>query len=325
MATSIADGAEARAPIDRAWTISFIVTLFAIHIGRMEVDLTFLGLISPAVAVLGDMVIAVIFTLLVINPIYLLWRGPTRWIERRMWRWHLALARGVRARWLARITGGWLHWRMRLAIRMRAGRYSLPTALQQALQTGLPVAAILAATVPVWGMSWYFDTENWAAGMWNSWAESRTDTWREAMVRAVLATNGGVATPATFAVQPEGVGRRFLVHRDRRHRRRRRVAARAARSDPQRRQHVRRALCRRVLRRRVSDRGDEGLRSEVLAAVQGRHETGVRDSRQSRLVRRERSVQRDVSPAGRGAGEHSRQGRGRPARLEHDRTGASRS
>ena len=35
------------------------------------------------------MVIAVLFTLLVINPLYLLWRGPTRWIERRVWRWQL--------------------------------------------------------------------------------------------------------------------------------------------------------------------------------------------------------------------------------------------
>ena len=32
------------------------------------------------------------------------------------------------------------------------------------MQIGLPLAAIIAATVPVWGMSWYFDTENWAAG-----------------------------------------------------------------------------------------------------------------------------------------------------------------
>ena len=40
-----------------------------------------------------------------------------------------------------------------------------------------------AATVPLAGMSWYFDTENWASGMWNSWAASRTDRWREAMVR----------------------------------------------------------------------------------------------------------------------------------------------
>ena len=54
-------------------------------------------------------------------------------------------------------------------------------------------------------MSWYFDTENWAAGMWNSWAESRTDTWRESMVRAVLAPEGGRAGPATFALTPPGV------------------------------------------------------------------------------------------------------------------------
>ena len=65
-----------------------------------------------------------------------------------------------------------------MAIRMRELRYSVPAALECGLQRGLPFAAIIAATVPVWGMSWYFDTENWAAGMWNSWAESRTDTWR---------------------------------------------------------------------------------------------------------------------------------------------------
>ena len=46
-------------------------------------------------------------------------------------------------------------------------------------------SAIIAATVPVWGMSWYFDTENWAAGIWNSWAEERTDTWRAAMAAYV--------------------------------------------------------------------------------------------------------------------------------------------
>ena len=40
---------------------SFIATLFAIHIGRMGTDGTLLGLISPGVAVLGDMFIAVIF------------------------------------------------------------------------------------------------------------------------------------------------------------------------------------------------------------------------------------------------------------------------
>jgi 3',5'-cyclic AMP phosphodiesterase CpdA len=88
---------------------------------------------------------------------------------------------------------------------MRAARYSVPVALNQGLQTGLPIAAIVAATVPVWGMSWYFDTENWAAGMWNSWAASRTDEWREAMVREVITRSGGRATSSTFAVEPQGV------------------------------------------------------------------------------------------------------------------------
>ena len=93
-----------------------------------------------------------------------------------------------------------------MAIRMRELRYSVPATLNHGLQRGLPIAAILAATVPVWGMSWYFDTENWAAGMWNSWAESRTDTWREAMVRAVLAPEGGSAGPRALRVQPPGIG-----------------------------------------------------------------------------------------------------------------------
>ena len=77
------------APIDRAWTLAFIVTLFAIHIGRMSTDLTVLGLMSPAVAVAGDMLVAVLITLLVINPAHMMLARPTRWIERRLWRWHL--------------------------------------------------------------------------------------------------------------------------------------------------------------------------------------------------------------------------------------------
>ncbi len=99
----------------------------------------------------------------------------------------------------------WLRHRLRFAVRMRAARYSIRAALGQALQHGLPLAAVIAATVPVWGMSWYFDTENWAAGMWNSWAESRTDTWRAAMVRAVLADDQIRNEPLPFVVRPPGV------------------------------------------------------------------------------------------------------------------------
>ena len=71
MAAEIEAAERTRAPIDRGWTLSFIATLFAIHIGRMSTDFTLLGLLSPAVAVAGDMLIAVLITLLVINPTYL--------------------------------------------------------------------------------------------------------------------------------------------------------------------------------------------------------------------------------------------------------------
>jgi uncharacterized membrane protein HdeD (DUF308 family) len=208
MATAVADAEQARAPVDRAWTLSFIATLFAIHIGRMSTDLTLLGLVSPAVAVAGDMAIAVLFTLLIINPVYLFWRGRTRRLERWLWRRREERPAGSRTRWrrpVDRSIDVWLRWRLTMAIRIRAVRYSVPATLNFGLQRGLPVAAILAATVPIWGMSWYFDTENWAAGMWNSWAESRTDTWRASMVRAVLAPEGGSAGPATFALTPPGI------------------------------------------------------------------------------------------------------------------------
>ena len=209
LAAGVAAEEESRAPIDRGWVVWFVATLFAIHIGRMSTDFTLLGLASPAVAVLGDMFIAVAITLFVFNPLYLTWRGPTRWIERRLWRRYLVDLRGGRAGWIVRATRAWLRWRLRFAVRMRAARYSIPATLGRGLQTGLPIAAIVAATVPVWGMSWYFDTENWAAGMWNSWAESRTDTWREAMMRAVSAQSGGAARPDLFAVQPPDVAGDF--------------------------------------------------------------------------------------------------------------------
>ena len=54
-------------------------------------------------------------------------------------------------------------------------------------------------------MSWYFDTENWAAGIWNSWAASRTDTWRAAMVRAVVDAGETTLDGRGFMVTPPGL------------------------------------------------------------------------------------------------------------------------
>ena len=206
-AAAAGDAEQSRAPIDRAWILSFIVTLFAIHVGRMRVSPTLLGAFSPAVAVIGDMVIAILVTFLVINPLYLLWRWPTRWLERRAWTWYLKTPREARTSWPRRAAYWLLSWRMLHAVRMRATRYSIPAALSLGLARGLPVAAVVAATVPVWGMSWFFDTENYASGVWNSWAESRADTWREAMVRAVAP--GALGSTDAFALSPPGVAGDF--------------------------------------------------------------------------------------------------------------------
>src|SRR5262249_7398141 len=102
-----------------------------------------------------------------------------------------------------RLLSAWLRYRLRVGIRLREARFSLPAAFSRSLATGLPVAAVIAATVPVWGMSWFFDTENWASGIWNSWAEARTDQWREAMVNAVTA-GAQDDQSKTFAIEPPG-------------------------------------------------------------------------------------------------------------------------
>jgi uncharacterized membrane protein HdeD (DUF308 family)/3',5'-cyclic AMP phosphodiesterase CpdA len=198
----------ARRAVDRGWVQAFLATLFAIHLGRIGLDRSAVGVLSPAVAVLGDMVFALVIAFGLVIPFMLVERRLARPFERRAWQWRLAGPSSPRLvrRWSRRLAEGWLDWRLRLAIRLRLARFSMTAAVGRGLQIGLPFAAILAATVPLWGMSWYFDTENWAAGVWNSWAESRTDTWREAMVRAVVAadTASGKPTPS-FTVNPPGV------------------------------------------------------------------------------------------------------------------------
>jgi uncharacterized membrane protein HdeD (DUF308 family) len=196
---------QVRGPADRRLIVSFVVVLFAIHVARMQPDGTLLGYVAPAIAVLGDMLLATLITLAGVIPIVVGFRGSTRWIERRVWTWYLAPTAAHRR--LHRLAAAWLRLRLRIGMRLREARYSVPAALRRSLLTGLPAAAVIAATVPVWGMSWFFDTENWASGMWNSWAESRTDEWRSAMIAAVAGAAG--VTANTFAVVPAGTSGDF--------------------------------------------------------------------------------------------------------------------
>jgi len=195
-----------RVSADRSWILSLLAVLFVIHVSRMGFDRSALGILSPLVAVSGDVVFALALTYFVIVPSRLLGRRLTRGMERQAWQWVLSAPdRTGLARWSARAVRLGLESRMRFAIRVRAARYSLTSALGRGLQIGLPMAAIIVASVPIWGMSWYFDTENWAAGIWNSWAAQRTDTWREAMVDAVVAGGQTTLDGRGFVVGPAGL------------------------------------------------------------------------------------------------------------------------
>ena len=205
-ADRVAAEESARQALDRGWIWAFIATLFAIHLGRMGFDRSRLGISSPLVAVVGDLFLALVIAFAVVLPLRLLFRRLTRGVERRAWRWCLAGDAGRLGRRLVRAA---LERRLRFSVRLRAARYSARAALDRGLQIGLPWAAIIAAIVPVFGMSWFFDTENWAAGMWNSWAEVRTDTWREAMVRATFEAEKAKPPDEWYSVSPPGAAGDF--------------------------------------------------------------------------------------------------------------------
>lgn len=199
--------AALRAPIDRGWVAAFLATLLAIHAGRMGGDWSLAGLTGPAAAVLGDVVVAVLFTMGAMLPVHLVVQRASHPLERRLWRWWaVTTPAGESGRLLRRGVRALLLSRLRSEMQWQVARLSIPGALGRGVRLGLPFAAIVAATVPVWGMSWYFDTENWAAGIYNSWAETRTDDWRGAMVRAVRAMETAAGRDgADFSVAPPGV------------------------------------------------------------------------------------------------------------------------
>lgn len=204
LANRIAEEETSRSALDWGWILAFVATLFAIHLGRMGLDRSFLGIVSPGFAVFGDLVMALLLAFVLIIPVSVIWRRMTRKLERHAWTWCLAVPVEMQS-WTRRVVQRALAYRLRCSIRLQQARYSFRTALSRGLQIGLPLSAIIAATAPVWGMSWYFDTENWAAGIWNSWAEERTDTWREAMIRSVWDPETGEDPADTFAVHPPGI------------------------------------------------------------------------------------------------------------------------
>jgi len=193
---------ERSARVDQRWIIMFIVLLFFIHLGRMGMDRSALGILSPVVATLGDVVIAIIITYAILAPIRLMMLRFMKNRGSRVWTWITKIRKEERKKISVRtIAEFWLTTRMRAEMRFKKAGYSLPTAVRIGLKLGLPWSALLAAVMPVLGMSWYFDTENWASGIWDKWAAARADEWRMAITK-----NSGEGFGANaFRLYPQGV------------------------------------------------------------------------------------------------------------------------
>src|SRR6516225_5151104 len=134
----------------------------------------------------------IIGTLLIL-PARLLWRRLTRPVECVAWSLRLGAKAGTApmnraADWLI---GRWLESRFNFAMRLREGRASLGAALILVLRLGLPVTAFFVAFNPIWGFSWYFNTESWATGVYQKMTELRVDPWRTKMTDAVVRVYGG--------------------------------------------------------------------------------------------------------------------------------------
>ena len=78
--------AASRAPTDFYWSVIFVVVFFAIHVGRLDAEWTWLGMLSPAAATLGDIVAALVLSVVVLYPLSRLWHRVTRPAERAAWR-----------------------------------------------------------------------------------------------------------------------------------------------------------------------------------------------------------------------------------------------
>lgn len=199
---------DMRRAFDAYWAWTFIIVFFAIHIGRMRVYWNVVGIISPLVAVIGDLAVALILAFGIVLPVRLAWRKLTRPLERRGWKSTLAQKDEGRSPGLVgRLSRAWLLGRLRFARRLGQMRHSPRAALGWGLHVGLPLTAVFIAIQPIWGFSWFFNSEAWASIVWHRWAEARTDTWRENMVGALRQHYHaeGISDDRLFRVEPPGL------------------------------------------------------------------------------------------------------------------------
>ena len=201
--------AASRTPTDFYWSLIFVAVFFAIHVGRVDAEWTLLGLLTPAVATAGDVVAALVLSLVVLLPLESILQRCSRPVERAVWvRTLNDPAPDAEQRWSERAVRFWAEQRLRRSVARDLENNSLIGAVRQLVRAGLPITAVLIAVNPVWGFSWYFNSENWATAAWQKIAESRVDEWREAMIDAAVRVRGaaGVTAPGVFEVTPAGIG-----------------------------------------------------------------------------------------------------------------------
>jgi uncharacterized membrane protein HdeD (DUF308 family) len=188
---------------DLFWMLTIGIVFLAIHTGRMPLSDDLLGVVSPFVATAGDLLMTLVFAMALILPARLAWRRATRPLERMAWTLRSrakAAPMNKPAEWLI---NRWLDKRFSFSLRLSRSRISLPAGLMLLLRLGLPITAFFVAFNPIWGFSWYFNTESWATGIYQKLTELRVDTWRAAMVDAVTRTYGG--GDELFRIEPAGV------------------------------------------------------------------------------------------------------------------------
>src|SRR5262245_19677821 len=197
------DAARTVLDTDLMWMVTLGSVFLAIHLGRMPISDSLLGISSPFVATAGDLLMTLVLAAVVMLPARLLWRRFTRPVERLAW----SLSLGAKAAPMNRaadwLIHRWLEGRFRFAIRLRAGRTSLAVALMILLRLSLPVTAFFVAFNPIWGFSWYFNTESWATGVYQKLTELRVDPWRSRMIEAITRVYGG--DDDLFRIDPDGV------------------------------------------------------------------------------------------------------------------------
>ena len=186
------------------WLLVAGVILFATHLSRMQSSDTWLGVISPFVATAGDAFMAALIGVLLVLPLRLCWRRLTRPLERKVWQLRLAGHDETMDALPRRLVRLWTDTRFASAASIRDARTSLASATELALRLGFPIAVLFVAVNPIWGFTWYFNTESWASAVYQKMTELRVDPWRAAMVDAVTASYGN-PEDAPFRVTPIGI------------------------------------------------------------------------------------------------------------------------